>query len=97
RRQKKNYKSFAILTSQLLHSATHIRRKTLASFRVAGVEKRLATKGFKIGQLNSIRFNEDGTARMHEGEIVIKKVQGHVPKSGAPREKPAKDATITYR
>lgn len=35
---------------------------------------------------------------MHEGEIVIKKVQGHVPKSGAPREKPpTKDATITYR
>lgn len=34
---------------------------------------------------------------MHEGEIVIKKVQGHVPKSGAPREKPIKDATLTYR
>lgn len=53
-------------------------------------------KGFKIGQLNSLRFNEDGTARMHEGEIVIKKVQGHVPKSGAPREKKS-DSTITYR
>lgn len=34
---------------------------------------------------------------MHEGEIVIKKVQGHVPKSGAPREKPLKDAVVTYR
>lgn len=33
---------------------------------------------------------------MHEGEIVIKKVQGHVPKSGAPREKKS-DSTITYR
>lgn len=33
---------------------------------------------------------------MHEGEIVIKKVQGHVPKSGAPREMKA-NSTQTYR
>lgn len=98
--RKKIYKSISIHPTSSLQAEATLARVILGVVAGGGghQQQRQATKGFKIGQLNSIRFNEDGTARMHEGEIVIKKVQGHVPKSGAPREKPpTKDATITYR
>lgn len=62
---------------------------------VAGFSER--PNGFKIGQANSSRFNENGFERMNESNIVVKKVAGHIPKSSVVPRPRRPDATVTYR